>query len=344
MSTKPVLQRPRIVLGGAGLILALVFVGWLASHRRGDTHVDRSPPVIVPEPTDVAAKPSPPQGRKSAEEGGPPRDTPQRDDPLSTLFGAALRVADKAGQVAIGNADDASVMELIEATADGMREGLNAADDLLPRLDPDVAKEFGNAFRSSVLSDHTRIVDRRLIGLVMPVWDEVVLASRERPGSLTITLVDNPDVNAFAFVGRNVVVNRGFIDFAVECSRTKDVIRFVLAHELGHIICGHTDRLFRRMVAADQIVPGAGVAPAIIESIVKQTPISQAAEREADCFARRMHVDNGWTLDGGREFFTRVQRMKGRPSSSSAIESLLGSHPDESRRLQLLETGSGCGE
>jgi predicted Zn-dependent protease len=290
-----------------------------------------------------AAKPIPSGADRP---GKPDRDTKaaETDDPIGSLFGAALRVADKAATVATSGADEKSLQGFIEAAADGVRTGLDVADETLPPLDPGIARKFGDDFRSSVVSDHGRIVDRQPIELLMPIWDEVVRASREQPGSLTITLVEDPAINAFAFVGRNVVVNRGFIEFATGCSRPKDVIRFTLAHELGHIVCGHTDTLFRRVVAAEQVVPGAGVAPAIIESIVKQTPISQAAEREADCFARRMHLANGWSLEGGREFFTRVQRMSGRPTSGVAIESLFGSHPDESRRLDLLATGSGCGD
>jgi hypothetical protein len=292
-------------------------------------------------PTVEAAKPTPSQADPPRKQDRDEK-TAETGDPIASLFGAALRVADKAANVATSGADEKSLQGFIEAAADGVRTGLDVADEMLPPLDPGIARKFGDDFRSSVVSEHGRIDDRQLIELVMPIWHEVVRASREQPGSLTITLVEDPEINAFAFVGRNVVVNRGFIEFATSCSRPKDVIRFTLAHELGHIVCGHTDTLFRRVVAAEQIVPGAGVAPAIIESIVKQTPISQAAEREADCFARRMHLANGWSLEGGREFFTRVQRMSGRPSSGMAIESLFGSHPDESRRLDLLTTGSGC--
>jgi predicted Zn-dependent protease len=287
-------------------------------------------------PTPVAEKP-PTRPKRQPEET-------HSTDPLGSLFGAALRVADEAARVATSGADEKSLQGFIEAAADGVRSGLDVADEAFPPLDPDVARKFGDDFRKSVISTHGRIKDKRAIDLVMPIWDEVVHASSEQPSSLTITLVEDSAINAFAFVGRNVVVNRGFVDFASECSRPKDVIRFTLAHELGHVVCGHTDTVFRRMVAAEQIIPGASVAPVIIESIVKQTPISQSAEREADCFARRMHLANNWSLEGGREFFTRVQGMAGRPSSGVAIESLFGSHPEEGRRLELLETGSGCAE
>lgn len=332
--------NPRLV--GAWCILALSIIGLITTPACSSRSAQETNQANDSAPPAVTAKPKPSRVDVPTKQDRPSNE-PKSDDPLGSLFGAALRVADQAAQVATSGADEKSLQGFIEAAADGVRAGLDVADEALPPLDPGVAKNFGDDFRRSVVSEHGRITDRQSLDLVMPIWNEVVRASRERPASLTITLVNDRDINAFAFVGRNVVVNRGFLDFAKGCTRTEDVIRFALAHELGHIVCGHTDTLFRRLVAAEQIVPGAGVAPAIIESIVKQTPISQAAEREADCFARRMHMANGWSLEGAREFFTRVQQMSGRPSSGAAIESLFGSHPDESRRLELLETGSGCG-
>ncbi|MFM7138636.1 MAG: M48 family metallopeptidase [Planctomycetota bacterium] len=263
--------------------------------------------------------------------------------PLGALLGAARRVAEQASRTAAGNVDDKSVQELIDSAADGVRAGLAIADEKLPPLDAKTAKALGDTFRGSLLASRKRITDRKTIGLVMPIWEEVIQASKIPANSVAITLVEDPEINAFAFVGGNVVVNRGFITFAAECARPREVIRFALAHELGHIVCGHTDTLFRRMAVADRIVPGASVGPEIVEMVIKQTPINQSSEREADCFAREMHVEKGWSLEGGKEFLTQVQSMAGRPASGAALESLFASHPDEKQRLEVLESGAGCG-
>jgi predicted Zn-dependent protease len=290
--------------------------------------------------------------RSTSSEGSPttPSQTENTGDdtsahptgPLGTLLGTARRVTEQVSRAATGSADEASVQDLIEAAADGVRVGLAAADEALPLLNANVARKFGDTFRESLLSSRKRITDRRTIDLVKPIWEEVLKAAKADGGGVTITLVEDPELNAFAFVGQNIVLNRGFITFALTCENKHEVIRFALAHELGHIACGHTDTLFRRMVAADKLVPGASVGPAVIEVIVKQTPVNQASEREADCFARNLHLENGWSLAGGKEFLTRVQAMSDRPESGKAIVSLFASHPDEARRLQLLESGKGC--
>jgi hypothetical protein len=339
LSPQPRLHFPLWAIGVV-VVPALVAFGWFAPSDSSTAPEGEvagpAPHAGVMESVAVVIEESAP--RNPGRSGG----EVMSNDPLGTLFGAAVRVADRAAQVASAGGDDKAIQALIEVTADGFRSGIDVADTLLPPLDPSVAREFGRVFRDDLLAKHRRLADTRAEKIILPVWKEVVQATGEAPETLTITLIDDLAMNAFAFVGRNVVVNKGFVDFAARCDRPTDVVRFALAHELGHIICGHTDTLLRRVVAVEQFVPGAGIAPAIAESIVKQTPISQAAEREADCFARSLLLKNGWTLDGGKEFFERVQRMSGRPSSVSSIDSLFGSHPDEKRRVDLLESGDGC--
>lgn len=297
-----------------------------------------APPIINGKISNVAAlqsvQPNKPEVIKPADTTIP--------DPIELLFGSAVRVADQTAKMATEGVEEKSLQKLIESTADGLRAGLNLADEGLPPLEPQFCRDIGDIFRYQVVSRKKLMKDQNLIKIVLPVWNEIVTASKQPLNSLTVTFVDDPTPNAYAFVGGNVVVNRGFIEFALRCDKTSEVIRFALAHELGHIVCGHTDTLLRRMVAAEKIIPGSGIGPEIIETIIKQTPINQSAEREADCFARRLHLANGWSLEGGKEFFIRVQRMKGRQSSASSIDSLFASHPDEARRIELLNTSSDC--
>lgn len=315
------------------LIAAIVCGGDIGSSPTLARAVDGDATPVTNPPAKSGASDRVQEGEEDAFQSGP----------LGALLGAAKRVAEQASRTAAGNVDDKSVQELIDSAADGVRAGLAIADEKLPPLDAKTAKAFGDTFRESLLASHKRITDRKTIGLVMPIWEEVIQASTMPANSVTLTLVEDPEINAFAFVGKNVVVNRGFITFAAECARTREVIRFALAHELGHIACGHTDTLFRRMAVADKIAPGASLGPEIVEMVIKQTPINQSSEREADCFARQMHLEKGWSLEGGKEFLTRVQSMAERPASGAAIVSLFASHPDEKRRLELLESGAGCG-
>ena len=333
--------------------------GKLVSHRVLCAHLFTG--ILTTSIAFAECKPSPAGGGSptrqtkqplsSAKRNFSPQDSPRNDgdnretrpsNPFGGLLGAALNVANQASQAATSGLKEEAILGVIEAAADGLRAGVENVDKTLPPLDPQIAQEFGNSFRRSIVAKHGRINDQRTRDLVMPIWDELVRASGESAASLKVTLVRDSENNAFAFVGRNVVVNQGFINFAERCDKTRDVIRFVLAHEIGHIVCGHTDTLLRRVVAAEQFLPGASVAPTTVEAIIKQTPIRQSEEREADCFARRIHVANNWSLEGSREFFTRLESTPNRRENAVTIESLFRSHPDMKRRLQLIESGAGC--
>ena len=288
---------------------------------------------------------------KSSGQSGPTQQSksnasPQEEDAasgvLGALFGVAETVAEQAAVLADNPDGKTSPTELIEALGDAARSGLSVADDMLPPLDAKQAKKFGDSFRKTLLASNRRISDQPTLAFVMPIWREVVAASEIPLRDLTFTLIEDPEVNAFAFVGNNIVLNRGLVRFAQKCDHPKEVVRFVLSHELGHVVHHHTDVLFRRMVAAESFVPGASIAPSVIHAIVKQTPINQSAEREADCYARRLHVQEGWTLEGGREFFKYARGMEHRPKSGRAVMSLFASHPDDERRVELLESGAGC--
>ncbi len=80
----------------------------------------------------------------------------------------------------------------------------------------------------------------------------------------------------------------------------------------------------------------------MVELLIKQTPINQASEREADCFAYTLHKDNGWSLAGGKELFEKFAKMQADREEDHGVSCLFSSHPDHARRIKLLETGTGC--
>ena len=274
-------------------------------------------------------------------------DDTRGQSPLGGLFDAATQVLSGGKDADKEKSDDDTtgndgLVDLLDSATDGIKKVLDTADNALPSLDPSTAREYGASYRKTSIEKHGVIKDKPTIAIIVPLWNDVVKAAKEPPETLTLTLLDDPENNAYAFVGRNITVNRGFLDFAKSCAHTKDVIRFALAHELGHIVKGHTDGMFRRMHAADKIVSGASVAPAMIESVIKQTPINHAMEREADCFAYAIHKDNGWSPEGGKELFSRLAKMQSKPGKEDGLSCLFSSHPDSVRRIKLLETGTGC--
>ena len=283
-------------------------------------------------------------------QGAEPKNTADENrdaSPLGGLFDAATKVLSGGKGAAKEKSDDdttenESLVDLLDTATDGIKKVLDGADNTLPALDPADARKYGDSHRKTAIEEYGVITDKHTIALILPLWNDVATAAKEPPKTLTLTLLNDPENNAYAFVGRNIAVNQGFLDFAKSCSHTKDVIRFALAHELGHIVKGHTESMFRRMHAADKIASGASAAPAMVELLIKQTPINQASEREADCFAYTLHKDNGWSLTGGKELFEKFAKMQADREEDHGASCLFSSHPDHARRIKLLETGTGC--
>ena len=254
-----------------------------------------------------------------------------------------LRRGGSGKQATLGSDSTDPIKLAAKAAGDALYVAGNIVDDSLPPLTPATSKEFGDLHREALINEHGVLTDRQSLELVNGVWQQVLKATHQNPERYTLTLIRCDEINAYAFVGGNVVVTKGFLEFANSCKFPAPVLRFALSHEMAHLRLGHTDSLFRRMIAADRIVPGSRVAPEVVATIIKQTPINQAAEQAADCFARRLHLEQNWPLSGGEEFFSRVGSGQP-PVADNGLSCLFRSHPGDEDRLKAFRTGKGCVE
>ena len=68
-----------------------------------------------------------------------------------------------------------------------------------------------------------------------------LVANSSRPNdTFTFTLLDSPDINAFALPGGFIYVNRGLLAYL----ETEAELAGVIAHEIGHITENHHSRLY----------------------------------------------------------------------------------------------------
>jgi hypothetical protein len=231
-----------------------------------------------------------------------------------------------------------SATDLVDTLGGLAERTLNdASDSELPPLDKETANRLGRETLDEILAEHPRCNDKAAVLRVRDLFHEMAIAADMKPASLTLTVTEDPDNNAYSFVGRHLVVTTGFLQFA---GTDDDMIRFVLAHELGHIALGHTDLPYRRREAAGEagaMIHGLG------EQLIGMSPISQAQERDADCFAVRALRRTGRSAEGGVRFFKRVDSAESRPEDQSPLlGALFGSHPDNQRRIAHIR--QGCSE
>ena len=111
---------------------------------------------------------------------------------------------------------------------------------------PKILARFGGAYD-----------DPRVGGYVAEIGGRLV-ANSEMPGlPFTFTVLNSPEVNAFALPGGYVYVTRGLVALA----NSEAELAAVIGHEIGHVVARHTAQRYSQAVAA-------GVGAALLGAVV----------------------------------------------------------------------------
>jgi predicted Zn-dependent protease len=212
-----------------------------------------------------------------------------------------------------------------------------AAEGIAGELPPSVDASIGKAAASSVAGqfgevDATPEDDARARRL----FDEVVAAltpdERARLEALELHVLGSEQVNAFALPGGQVFVLTGLLRRAGD---DDDVVRGVLAHELGHAVRRHG----LRSIAREQAVGIAlglffGGDDARIAALVQgasslsSLAYSRSMEDEADAFAVELLARTGHDPSGLARFLEGLESQPG--------PELLSTHPDSAERARAV--------
>lgn len=147
----------------------------------------------------------------------------------------------------------------------------------------------------------------------------------------TITVADDPRVNAFALPGGYVVVFTGLL----RAADSADEVAGVLAHEASHVLQGHALRNmihalgWRAVLALAMGDMSGGIWGDMAQELVG-LGYSRDLEREADLEGLKLLRRAGIPADGMARFFAKMAQQQG-----EGIE-FLSSHPANSERLDAL--------
>lgn len=227
-----------------------------------------------------------------------------------------------------------SMNDLLRAPVRAGRDTIESALPL-PELTEKQKRDFGDAHLTSLKEGGHISSDRQTLQRLRRSVSEILAASDYPDIDIAVTLLEDSENNAYAFVGGNIVVNTGFVSFA---DGDQEMELFVLAHEIGHICLGHTDIPFRREVAADQLVPGASSLVGEVNEVLANSYYSQTEEQDADCFAVTVMRRLGKSTQGGIRFFERLA-LDEPPADAEPGPSLFSSHPDHSERIERIQSG-----
>ena len=212
----------------------------------------------------------------------------------------------------------------------------------------------GRELYEQVLASEPIYEDQKLLDYVVKVGERVARVSDRPDDKFTFTIIDRPDINAFATAGNYVYINRGLITY-MTCEAQ---LAAVLAHEIAHVTARHTARQ-RRAQNTNKAISGVlGVLTgsgdvAEASTLWGQTLVSgygRDMELEADQLGAQFLYRAGYPPSAMIEVISllkdneRLEKRRARETGKKiqSYHGLFASHPRSDKRL--LEVIAQAGE
>lgn len=208
-----------------------------------------------------------------------------------------------------------------------------AVDWIAPRLSPELEQKLASPFLHALANaDHTS--DK--IQPVQTLLNSIQNQCAKLPYRFTAYLYDNPQANAVALPGGNIIVFSGIL----ESVTSENELAFVLSHELGHY--AHRDHLRglgRSLVFMTLSVVLFGtdskVGNVLAQGInLTETSFSRKQETRADEFALDTLNCIYGHVGGATDFFKKLKAAE----DSGCQDYLYSTHPQHQQRISHLES------
>jgi len=182
--------------------------------------------------------------------------------------------------------------------------------------------------------DHEAIEEKSVTRYLNAMKDRLCTANGIADTSITLHIVEQDDVNAFALPDRQIVVNAGLIRYC----ETPEELDGVLAHEMAHIEQRHVmQKLIKEVgfmmllsIANDET--GSGIMRQVIKTL-SSTAFDREQESQADSTAVRYLLNAGVDPEPFATFLFRISR-DGRDIPKHF--ELLSTHPNSSDRAAVI--------
>lgn len=167
------------------------------------------------------------------------------------------------------------------------------------------------------------------------IWDTMAERFVDRTiyeAPLTVIVLDDPMVNAFAAPGGHIVFFRGMI----EAAESPDELAAVMAHEVGHVVARDPTRLALRSVGSVGLLglllgdfAGGGLIVVLADQLLDSS-YSREAEEKADRYAFDRMVAEGIDPAALGDLFARLRDRFG---DVEGLASHIMTHPSFSDRI-----------
>jgi len=208
--------------------------------------------------------------------------------------------------------------------------------------------ELGRRLHPQILAQYPRYANEQLQAYVQQVGERVARCSHRSTLNYHFTVLDSPDLNAFALPGGYVYIHRGLLAYL----NSEAELAAVLGHEVGHVAARHGVRQQSQArawyVVSWIIAIGSGVGVAgDLTNVLGGALVrgyGRDMELEADGLGAQYLARAGYDpeamaavvklLKNQEDFARREAAGRGEPPPASGYHGLFDTHPDNDRRLR----------
>nr|WP_244561944.1 M48 family metalloprotease [Mesorhizobium australicum] len=224
--------------------------------------------------------------------------------------------------------------------------------DLKPSSNPVTVDTVGrnDKFAEIARQQHPRILatyggeysDPKLERMVAKVVGNLTGVSDNPNQTYRITILNSPNVNAFALPGGYLYITRGLLALANDSAE----VAAVIAHEMGHVTANHgvqrqqreADEVLAARVVSDVLEGDAAAKAALLRGKLSLAQFSRNQELEADAIGIRASGRAGYDPFAAARFLQSMASYADFRSVSGATDAsldFLASHPAAPQRIEL---------
>lgn len=210
--------------------------------------------------------------------------------------------------------------------------------------------ELGRSYSQEIAKQYPRYADEKLQAYVQQVGERVASHSHRSELSYHFTVIDSPDINAFALPGGYIYIHRGLLAYL----SSEAQLAAVLGHEVGHVTARHSVQqqsqsqawgILGQAVAIGTGVGAAGdVTSALGSAFVRG--YGRDMELQADGLGAQYLARAGYDPQAmievvevlkSQDDYARDEAAKaGKPAPTSSYHGIFDTHPGNDQRLQQV--------
>lgn len=186
--------------------------------------------------------------------------------------------------------------------------------------------------------------DPRLERMVAKVVGNLTLESDNPAQTYRITILNSPNVNAFALPGGYLYVTRGLLALANDSAE----LAAVIAHEMGHVTANHglqrqqkeAEEVLATKVVSDVLGDNQAAKAALVRGKLRLAQFSRNQELEADAIGIRHGSRSGYDPFAAARFLQSMAAYSDLRSVTGAADAsldFLASHPNAPQRIELAQ-------